>query len=356
MRRPFGVFGIISLSTLRIFQDFVDRPAVESVQSNPLGISGGGSSIMSLPVVRPALESVQFGLENIRDTIRVAWFPFTIVVSLYVGVFIAIGLSVFDAELSGMEIPDIKFEELFLGVGSQNSILVWTVVLPVLSLFIMSCVYVALMRVAADPEYAFFDGIAFFRFGLREFRYAFASIAYLFVYRVVGIVTLSAIAGLSVAMANFIAAIEGVERWVIGIPTFLLIVSVLLLSLFVLIRLLLLMPIAAIENRIDFGRAWQMSAGNFWRIAFSGIILCLLIFTLTLFSYIVFAFFSFFIIQIFAMAGIAFWDSIGYIGIAASSILFIVFASCLMAFYLGTITAFPARIYTYLCRRSDRAF
>ena len=127
--------------------------------------------------------------------------------------------------------------------------------LALAALLLSACVYVAVARQALGQRTG--PAVFYFSLGSAEFR-VFAAIVLL------SFVMLAMLLGMSLASgaALMFAGPAGPAL------ALLLVLAGLCFMLVVLTRLgFLLVPIAVIENRIGFERGWQLTAGNFWRIA-----------------------------------------------------------------------------------------
>ncbi|MEM8771534.1 MAG: hypothetical protein AAGD92_07790 [Pseudomonadota bacterium] len=310
---------------------------------------------MKTPVLRPAIESVLFGFERIGMVIRVAWLPLVVAIGLYV---VSFGLLVGFADVQGWKIETDGFDELFATVVGSAGLVTFFVlqstILPLIVSLVLSCVYVAVTRASTVADYEPPSMPFYFALGARELRYFAARLLYGIIISIAGAIFL----GLGfVAVAAGIAGAEALNGYAKALtiaPAAALALAAFFLWLWVSLRFIPVLPIAAVENRIDFGAAWNMTKGNFWRLAVSGL------FFLTLLEGMVWALlFLFFLpaLIVLALIGGLLFSVAGPAGFLIIGLIVVVLLPAVIAiaaFTLAAEAAYPARLYAYLTDCGDR--
>jgi hypothetical protein len=308
---------------------------------------------MKTPILRPASEAVLFGFERIGMMIRIGWLPIVLSIGLYAASFLLLvgsgGFPVIDA--SGD--PEAVFEGLLSSPGFAGFYFLQASVLPLLVSLILSCVYVAATRAATLAEYEPPRLPFYFALGGRELRYFVTRI----LYALLIIAATVAIGG--VAAAVILAAIaggqgvDGQAKALVIAPAAALGVALFILWMWVLLRFLPVLPIAAVENRISFGDAWKMTKGNFWRLLFSGALFLAIMQGVLWVFILAIALPSVVIVGLFAAIGYGFAGESALLVFGLLALVAIPAMIAFAAFGVGAQAAFPARIYAYLSGCGD---
>ena len=309
---------------------------------------------MKTPILRPATEAVLFGFERIGMVIRIAWLPIVLVIGLYVTMF-----SIFvggDATLpAGIDSnnPERMIEGLLASPGFMSFYILQAAFMPLAASLILSCVYVAATRASTLTDYEPPNLPFYFAIGGREIRYFIVRLLYTILAIVVTVFVGAIGAGVVVLAVGAVETVTGEGSAVVMALVGALVLWLILIWLWILLRFLPVLPIAAVENRIAFGDAWKMTKGNFWRLLLSG----------AMFIAILQGVLMVFILALFVPAAVV----LGLVGVIGASVAgpgaFIVLAPLAIigilalivfaAFSLAAESAFPARIYAYLSGCGD---
>lgn len=304
---------------------------------------------MKTPILRPATEAVLFGFERIGMAIRIAWLPVVIVIGLYTVSFARlVGFGSFDS----VDIFGGDPQEAIRSLASSPDFVafcMWqSALLSLLASLILSCVYVALTRASTLADYEPPKLPFYFAFGGRELRYFIVRLLYALLIIFATLILAAAGAGVAAFAAAGFGAVEGEAKALIVAPTAAVGVLLFLVWLWVLLRFLPALPIAAVENRIAFGDAWKMTKGNFWRLLLSGVMF-LAILEAVLFVFILALFVpAAIVLGLIAALGLGFFGPSAVIGLGLLVLIAVPAAIALAAFSVAAQAAFPARIYAYL--------
>ena len=303
---------------------------------------------MKTPILRPPVEAILFGFERIGMVIRIAWFPIVLVIAAYIGVVGAYGgEALTDIDWTSGD-PEKALEDVFFSGDFVMMQLLLSMAMPLLASLLLSCVYVALTRASTLAAYEPPSFPIYFALGSRELKYFIVRLLYAILIGVVGTIlalTGAAVIGVVAAIAD---PIEGQLQALVVAPGVAIALMLGLAWFWVALRFLPALPIAAVENRIDFLAAWKMTKGNFWRLVTSGLfffgllygaafVMMILIFIPTT---IILAIAGGILYSVMGAAGFAIFALLALLAIIA----FIVVGS----FMLAAESAFPARIYAYL--------
>lgn len=322
---------------------------------------------MKLPILRPGVEAVVYGFERIGMAIRIGWFPILLVLIAY-GAILALAGGAFVAsdigeagqttriEVEDMDDFEVAVEEFFEdgpGAGLMAGFFVLWALGPFIALVLLSCVYVAITRSATHSDYEPPSGPVFFRLGGREFRYFAARVLYSIISAVImiffGLLAVGTL-GLGIAGAEGIGGSFGVSVGSVGGAAALIIGY---LGVWFAMRFLPALPIAAVENKIEFGEAWKLTKGTIFRLPLSGFFfvalnaavgyaLLILIFLPVLIILGLIGGIGAGLTGGFSFAVFALMIPIGIAGVLAVS-----------AFSVATEAAFAARLYAYLTDCGD---
>lgn len=212
--------------------------------------------------------SLRFSWQNLFLLLRLSWLPVAILVIAMIALFYGFGSAAFAEDEA---FPTGPF------AGANEGLLALGFVLLLVGSLAFVPAYVIVSRKAAGgytPPSGVFAG---FRFGGREWRvigafllwYLLLSVAYFAIAFGLGLVFALGMVGLGEgATGGASAVLFGVVGALAGL------IAVCALMFFV-VRSMLFVPLAAIENRVAFGDAWRATKGNFWRLVAVGLVLYL---------------------------------------------------------------------------------
>lgn len=309
---------------------------------------------MTLPMLRPALEAVTFGFERIAMMVRLAWLPIALVIGLHVavGVWLSTTFGVADlaatAHMDTEAGPDLDFSVVDVSGADVGLGLLAVFGLALGSIALFSPVLVAATRAASRSDYEPPSGPAYFVFGPRQVRYVVVQLGYGML-----LVTLLAVFGGMAALVGVgcVAAateMSGPLAPLLGATGVGAAVAITLTGVWIGLRFLPVLAIAAVESRIAFGAAWAMTKGNFWRLLLSG-----LFFVQILQGSIAVVFIAF-VVPVVAMTALLATAISGFVGpavailVAIAALVVLPAIIAVAAFTLGAQAAYPGRVYAYL--------
>lgn len=309
---------------------------------------------MKTPILRPPLEAVLFGFERIGMVVRIAWLPIVMVLLLYVGsaflICVALGGGSFDL---ASDDPEAVMESIVSSPGFLGFYALQVTVLPLLASLLLSCVYVAATRASTLTDYEPPAMPFYFALGSREVKYFIVKLLYTILIAVVSVVALGLIAGIAGLTILGTESVTGQARAIVIAPGAAVALWLTLIWIWILLRFLPVLPIAAVENKIAFGEAWRMTKGNFWRLLLSGAffisILQGVLFILLLAIFLP----AFIVLLIVAGIGSAVLGPLSFAILALIIVLAVPAIIAISAFSLAAEAAFPARIYAYLSGCGD---
>lgn len=200
-----------------------------------------------LPVGMVASQSLDFAWSNFATLLKIGWFPLlaSAVFSSAAELSILVGN---EADLSTA--PNMTMA-LIGGIGAT---LLWAI-------FAVAVHRMILLDGAVPDEWFYF------RLGGQEIRYAIAPlvlalIPLLIIFGAVVFVFGTDMLSGFISVQNIAAPNSGRTSAIQGLG---MLVAV-LLAIFVMIRLVLVMPIIVVDGKIGIRRAWRVSSGNFWRL------------------------------------------------------------------------------------------
>jgi hypothetical protein len=193
-----------------------------------------------VPVADTIAQSYRFTLSHLGTVIGLVWFPLVLATLLR-----------FLPELAG-NYGDAATDPVSQGTGAIASLAIL-----ILTTLLYSIMYVAVTRQALGLR----QGPAMFHFSLSqpEFRVFgamlllfFVTLAFTLAYSLsaVGLITMAATQAAPIASLAFVFVLAGA-----------------LALIYVAVRLgFLVVPVTVVESRINLGRGWTLTLGNFWRI------------------------------------------------------------------------------------------
>ncbi len=227
---------------------------------------------MQFSAVQTAVDSLVFGFQKIFTALKLMWLPLAILLAILVGAVAMMG--------RGIVIEDSY--AVVAGISAIYGIMI-------LGIIALIPAVVMLTRIAAGEPAP--SGIAYFKFGAREWRYIAANIIMGILASLIAVVAfmlfLAVFAGsgllaiLAEAWRNpevwddaILVVFEGGEfaAMTIGFGILAGLLGVLFFIWFIM-RSITFVPMAAIENRLDFGAAFAETKGNFWKLFFGSILL-----------------------------------------------------------------------------------
>lgn len=309
---------------------------------------------MKTPILRPATEAVLFGFERIGMVIRIAWLPIVVAIGVYAGsFFMLLGASAFDNLPVSVDHPEQTVEAILKSPGFAAFYALNSILLPLLVSLILSCVYVAVTRASTLAAYEPPNLPFYFALGPREIRYFIARLLYVVLIILVTIAIAAAGAGVAALAIGGIEAAEGQAKALVIAPAAAIGVWLALVWLWVLLRFLPVLPIAAVENRIAFGDAWRMTKGNFWRLLMSGAMFIAMLQGLLFVFVLAIVAPAAIVLGLIAAFGAGFVGPAALVVMALLVLVLIPGIIALAAFGLAAQAAYPARIYAYLSGCGD---
>lgn len=226
---------------------------------------------MKTPILRPATEAVLFGFERIGMAIRIAWLPVVIVIGLYT---VSFARLVGFGSLDPVDIFGGDPQQAIQSLASSPDFVAFCVwqgtLLSLLASLILSCVYVALTRASTLADYEPPKLPFYFALGGRELRYFIVRLLYALLIIFATLILAAAGAGVAAFAAAGFGAVEGEAKALIVAPTAAVGVWLFLVWLWVLVRFLPALPIAAVEShrlwrRLEDDQGQFLAPPAFWR-------------------------------------------------------------------------------------------
>ncbi len=304
---------------------------------------------MKTPILRPATEAVLFGFERIGMIIRIAWLPIVLVLGLYVVSFgILVGADApMPVEFDG-DNPERMFQQLFASPDFVSFSIFQATIFPLAASLILSCVYVAATRASTLADYEPPNLPFYFALGARELRYFVVRLLYTILIIVATVIIGGLGAGVIALTVGTFEAIQGENGALMVALAGAIILSLILIWLWVVLRFLPVLPIAAVENRIAFGDAWKMTKGNFWRLVLSGAMFLAIMEGVLIVFFLALLLPAGVVLGLIAAIGASVVGSAAFIVLAPLVIIAVIAGIVLAAFVLAAQAAYPARIYVYL--------
>ncbi|MEM6650500.1 MAG: hypothetical protein AAF603_09650 [Pseudomonadota bacterium] len=238
-------------------------------------------TVRKLPIAETALESLIFGLKNVGTALRLGWFSVLLFIGLW-GVAGAVMASAISAETwqNWIDLSQTPPDQLGPEVFSLSSIdmreggiiarSTLASLLVFASFFVFTPVAVVLSQIASGDRPAP-KGVIYWRWGGREWRV----IATLFIYMFTILFVMTALTLFSTIMAVSIGNSGDITlSW---LPALISIV-IFCTTTWVYLRLILVVPAAALENRMNFIEAVGATGGNVFRLFGSFLLLMVLFF------------------------------------------------------------------------------
>lgn len=307
------------------------------------------------PILRPATEALLVGFERLGLMLRIAWLPILIVLVLYAVGFVPLVMSAnFDDIGRALERHELTSVRLGWNRGAFMAAYILDMsVLPFAAMLILSCVYVEITKAATRADYAPPRLPFYFALGARELRYFIVRILYALVIFAAAIAALVAGAAVFGVATLLTSAVHGRAAMLVVAPACAAEIAIVLAWLWVVVRFLPALPIAAVENRIAFADAWKMSKGNFWRLLLSGAAFLAMLAALRLVFAIALIAPAALVIAFVAGFGVGVFGPVALAALALIAVALIPAAISLAAFSVAAQAAYPARIYAYLSGCGD---
>ncbi len=307
---------------------------------------------MKTPVLRPPLEAVLFGFERIGMVIRIAWLPIFLSLLVYFASFVLLlgSAGIGDMDWSASE---AALERVITHPGFSAFYILQSIILPFVVSLILSCVYVAVTRASTLAAYEPPSLPFYFALGSRELRYFVVRLLYAILVGVSAVIFFGLIAGVVMLAVSLVGAAEGEASLVVIAPTAAVSIWLFLVWLWIVMRFLLALPIAAVENRIAFGDAWKMTKGNFWRLVVSGLFFLMLMHAMVMALVLIIFVPAVFVLGLVGAVASSFVGAAGFGLFALLAVLAIPAFIVIGSFGLAAEAAFPARLYAYLSGCGD---
>jgi len=307
---------------------------------------------MKTPVLRPPLEAVLFGFERIGMVIRIAWLPIVLSLVVYfASIFALLGIgSLGEIDWTA---PEVVLERSMAHSSFSQLYFLQSAVVPLVMSLILSCVYVAITRASTLAEYEPPSWPFYFALGSRELRYFVVRILYAILIIVSAVIFFGLIAGVVAAVVAVTGSIDAGANPLVIVPGAVAALWLFLVWVWIVMRFLPVLPIAAVENRIAFGDAWKMTKGNFWRLVVSGL------FFLAIMHGVVFVLILIIFVPAAIVLGLVGAFASGVVGaggfalVALLAVLVVPAFIAIGSFGLAAEAAFPARLYAYLSGCGD---
>ena len=226
-----------------------------------------------LPVGETVSFCAGFARRNMLLLLRLAWLPVLLSLGGTALILASMGSGALEAATLGTNTYDDPNLGL-MGLGYLLSLLGALAFVPA---------YVVVTRRAAggyEPPSGLFAG---FRFGGREWRVIGAALLWFLLFMAVyfGLTIIIALLTGGIMAATMAGGEPGGAAFaVVGIVSVVAMFATLGFVVFFLVRTMLFIPMAAIENRIALADAWRATKGNFWRLLAVGLLLYLIAFAL----------------------------------------------------------------------------
>lgn len=308
---------------------------------------------MKLPVLRPPLEAVLFGFERIGMVIRIAWLPIVIVILLYGGALALLAGAGLNASDFSSDDPESALEAAFGSGGFVAGYILLTTVMPFAAMLVLSCVYVAVIRAATFTDFEPPSLPFYFALGGRELRYFITQILYGILISISAVIMIGLVAGAIGLTALAADAIEGQVKALIVAPGAAVSIWLVIVWLWIVVRFLPVLPIAAVENRISFQDAWALTKGNFWRLLISGALFISILQGVVMILFVLFFIPAALVIGLLAVAGFGVVGALSFALFALLAIVLVPATIALASFTLAAEAAYPARVYAYLTGCGD---
>lgn len=200
-----------------------------------------------MPVGATISGAYQFAFAGFLDVLAVVWLPVVVMAALAAGAFYLLAPDIVSRVLHGAF--DMAFALEFWRVAGA---------LLLLCLVTRSMITVGLQEKALGRAHD--ASFYYFKVGAPFWRMIGAKILLFIVLLLIGLLTAAAVAIVSFAAGKFLAhlgKLVAVVAIVAGAVWFI----------YVTVRLVFFLPAVVVaEERVDLGRSWEMSDGNFWRI------------------------------------------------------------------------------------------
>jgi hypothetical protein len=311
---------------------------------------------MQFSAVQTAVDSLVFGFQKILTAFKLMWLPLAILLAILVGAVAMMG--------RGIVIEDSY--AVVAGISAIYGIML-------LGMIALVPAVVMLTRIAAGEPAP--SGIAYFKFGAREWRYIAANIimgilaSLIIVIAIIPFIVVFAGSALMAVPAEVWSDPEALEYTIEEIfengdfnaTTILLAVLAGLLgalfSIWFIVRSITFVPMAAIENRLDFGAAFSETKGNFWKLFFGSLLLNIMqMIVYYAFMLIVMVPMMFMGISFFAGMDSDMMDQIDFSDFSSSMVIGGVVLGlaylALVIFYTASSLAFPAKAHVALSQGS----
>ncbi|MGV6802466.1 MAG: hypothetical protein ACWA5L_11145 [bacterium] len=219
-----------------------------------------------LRVSDTALKSITFAITRLGTTFKVLWLGVAIFIAILAAAGYVFFRDIFEVIIAG----DESYFEDPDNIAQFISTYIGFIAIALIASLALIPGKIKITQIAAGVSDVP-NGIGYFKFGGEEIRYVGGYIVYM-------IISISAIAVLSIPLIG-IGASTGWEFDGGGSSAFISIYALLAIIAYIwfMIRLVAFLPLVAIENRLAPMRAFRMTGGNFWRIIGAGLLFILLL-------------------------------------------------------------------------------
>ncbi len=316
---------------------------------------------MKLPMLRPVLEAVTFGFDRIGMMIRIAWLPIFLVIVLQIGAgaMICDAFGVFDAgdaidlDAAGQPRIDIENIEVNVNAAAIGAAIFWSIVVGFGTVLLFAPVLVAATRAATRGDYEPPAGPAYFAMGPRQVRYAIVQIVYGLLLLALGAVFGTAAIGVGVGSAALAVEMESQLSPLFASTGVSAAIAIAIIGVWIGLRFLPVLAIAAVEDRVSFGDAWAMTKGNFWRLVLSGLFFLQILQAATAVLFIAFIAPVLVVAALIAGAVSSLIGPAAFILVAIAALILLPAIIAVAAFNLGAQAAYTGRVYAYLSGCGD---
>ncbi|MEM9168131.1 MAG: hypothetical protein AAGC56_00625 [Pseudomonadota bacterium] len=312
---------------------------------------------MKTPMLRPVVEALVFGFEQIPTVIRIGWFPLLLAIIIPTVAFSTLCGPTCSPQIvvEGEGDPEIIAEAVGEALEAINPVLLVScaVIVGLIAELLVAPIMVVVTRAATRADYTPPRGPIYFALGPREIRYVLVQL----IYGVIIAVLVTVFGGLAaLAIGGGVAAMEetggAAGGFALGAGA-LAALALGLVGLWLALRFLPVLAIAAVDNRIDFGGAWAMTKGNFWRLAISGLFFINLLSVATMVFFLVIILPVALVLLLASAALSALLGAGAFVLMALLALIALPAGIAVICFSVAAEAAYPGRIYAYLSGCGD---
>lgn len=232
-----------------------------------------------LPIAETALGAVTFSLAHVLPTLRVYWLPLLLLgalasytlSTLFQGVDLEALIALAESDAQAFE--EMSEDEFLTMIAPDPGALGGGILLAILTALVSVVVFIPLStllyRVAAEDEQMPI-GLFYWQWGAREWTFLFTIIIYMVLF---GGISLA----IELAGGAAIMIIQGTGDVTIGWVAMLIPILVSIITIWLTLRTILVLPASAVEGQINIFSALKATGGNVFRILGSILVLVLII-------------------------------------------------------------------------------